>query len=134
MESVVCNHTEDMIFSGASNGKIFIVDLTERAIALTTAHSQIATLGVDGETILSASAMSNGNRKSYMTLEGHTSAVTALAMSVDNTTLVSTSSDCSIRVWDIITKQCLRESKPFVKSPLSNVSISIFFTLYSTFN
>ena len=125
LESVICNCTEDTIFAGASNGKILIVDLTERAIALTAAHSQIVSLGTDGVGAISASMSSLEKKKGYMSLEGHTRAVTALAVSIDNTTLVSASLDCSIRVWDTITRQCLRESKPFNKSPLSNVSVFV---------
>ena len=86
------------------------------------AHSQIASVGIEGISAISASDSFHENKKGYMSLEGHTSAVTALAMSIDNTTLVSASSDCSVRIWDTITRQCLRESKPFHKSPLSNVS------------
>ena len=121
LESILCNCSEDMMFAGASNGKIFIVDLAERAVALSAAHSQIASVGTDGVGVLSA-INSRENTKGHMCLEGHTSSVTSLAISIDNTTLVSASSDCSIRIWDTITRQCLRESKPFHKSPLSNVS------------
>ena len=41
-------------------------------------------------------------------LEGHTSAVNALAMSVDQRTLVSGSDDKTVRIWDLVAGQELR--------------------------
>jgi len=56
---------------------------------------------------------------------GHSKAVTGLAMSQDNSTLVSSSCDGSLRVWNVWTRQCLRESKPLHKAAISNMLVRI---------
>jgi WD40 repeat protein len=53
-------------------------------------------------------------------LTGHTRAVSTLSCSIDNNTLISSSQDGSLRVWDIDSRQCLREVKPLNKTSLSN--------------
>ena len=54
---------------------------------------------------------------------GHSKAITGLAVSQDNSTLVSSSSDGSLRVWNVWTRQCLRESKPLNKAAISNMLV-----------
>ena len=110
-----------MIFVGTSIGKIFVVDLSERAISLSAAHAETFTLGD------SFKRGSLNKSQQYMTIAGHSSAVTSLVVSVDNLTLVSVSSDCTMKIWDVVTRQCIRESKPFVKLSLSNVSFRLHF-------
>lgn len=52
------------------------------------------------------------------TLEGHTRTVTAVAFSKNRTTLASGSDDCTVRLWDPTTGQCLQtlEGIPAVTS------------------
>ena len=112
--AITSTPNEDMLFVGASSGKIFIIDLTERAITLSASHAVISKVG---------HAFSRNNcLDGQMSLDGHSSSITALSSSQDNKTLVSVSSDGSMRVWDVTTRQCLRESFPFKKNSLSNVS------------
>ena len=56
-------------------------------------------------------------------MTGHTRSVTSLACSRDNIRLVSVAEDGSLRVWDMWTKQCLREIKPLNKTALTNVMV-----------
>ena len=61
---------------------------------------------------------------------GHSKAVTGLAMSQDNSTLVSSSCDGSLRVWNVWTRQCLRESKPLHKAAISNMLVRMGVCMY----
>jgi WD40 repeat protein len=42
LESVTCNPTQDLICAGASNGSVFLVDLTSTAVAVTAAHAHVS--------------------------------------------------------------------------------------------
>ncbi len=165
LESLVLNPGEDLLCVGATNGTIFLVDLGVTAIGVSASHSQIGYLdGGDGSksymSALSgvsgskAAASSNGavvGRPAANTvsagglpagasiLEGHTKSVTALCFSVDNTTLVSTSEDGTVRFWDAWTRQCVRECKPLNKCSITNAIVSCYavvpicFDLHSRF-
>jgi pre-rRNA-processing protein IPI3 len=100
LESVACRPAGDLAFAGSSGGAIYVVDLSAAAAGISAA----------------ASADAGAAR----VLEGHTRAVTALACSLDNVTLVSASEDGSLRVWDMVTRQCLREVQPLNKTALTN--------------
>ena len=56
---------------------------------------------------------------------GHSKAITGLAMSQDNRTLMSSSCDGSLRVWNVWMRQCLRKSKPLHKAAISNMLVRI---------
>ena len=99
LESVACRPAGDLAFAGSSGGTIYVVDLSAAAAGISAANA--------------GSPVARG-------LEGHTRAVTALACSLDNVTLVSASEDGSLRVWDVVTRQCLREVQPLNKTALTN--------------
>ena len=99
LESVVCSPTSDLAFAGASNGVIYVVDMSVAAIGISAANATVNSgqgLGGRGDM---AGVSGNG------VLEGHTRAVTSLVCSLDNTSLVSASEDGSVRVWDMWTRQ-----------------------------
>jgi len=100
LESVACRPAGDLAFAGSSGGAIYVVDLSAAAAGI--------------------SAAANADAGAARVLEGHTRAVTALACSLDNVTLVSASEDGSLRVWDMVTRQCLREVQPLNKTALTN--------------
>ena len=124
MESLACNRTEDLVFLGATNGQILIVDLSVAAAGMTAAHAQVV-VSHDTQTRplagASGSVYATRRDKPHAVLDGHTRSVTALACSVDNCTLVSGSEDGSVRVWDMWTRQCLRESKPLHKAGITSL-------------
>eukprot|EP01034_Spumella_vulgaris_P024803 gene24803-31184_t len=71
-----------------------------------------------------ASAVSTGGLPvGASILEGHTKSVTALCFSVDNTTLISTSEDGTVRFWDVWTRQCVRECRPLNKCGITNALV-----------
>jgi WD40 repeat protein len=65
-----------------------------------------------------------------MVMEGHTKTVTSLSCSADNCFMVSVSDDGSMRVWDIWTRQCVREVKPMNKTAISNSLVRNYILLY----
>ena len=134
LESVCSSRTWDILFLGSSSGQIFVLDLSTAAVGLSAAHAQVLSTslapksqmgllaGLDTTFSASASASAgDGSSGSYPSLEGHSRAVTALACSVDNCTLISGSEDGSVRVWDLWTRQCLRESKPLHKAAVTSL-------------
>lgn len=118
LESVTMNSTEDFIFVGSSFGNIYISSMSVSAIALSAATAQV--FHSQGE------ILKNNNSDSQLTvLEGHTKAVTSLSCSLDGVTLVSASEDGSLRFWNIWTKQCIREIKPFNGAPVTVAMVSV---------
>ena len=57
-------------------------------------------------------------------LSGHSKAVTGLVLTMDDRSLVSGSEDGSLRVWDTLSRQCLRQITPLKKHPLTNLQVS----------
>lgn len=58
-------------------------------------------------------------------LEGHSKAVTSVNFSRDNSSLVSASADGTVRVWNVWTRQCLREYAPLNKHGITNAMVSM---------
>lgn len=117
ISAVVCSVGEDVLFAGSSDGKIFIVDLNERAVAVSAAHAEIACFGIS--TYQSSASRNEG----FMTIDAHNGPITSLAVSTDCVTLISTATDGTFKLWDTLTRQCLRESKPIGKAVLTNVMV-----------
>jgi pre-rRNA-processing protein IPI3 len=116
LESICVSHMEDYLIAGSSSGHIFAIDLSVNAIAMSAAKSMI---------ISSTSSLPYkpaNETKSMTVLEGHSKAVTSLVMSADDLSLVSSSLDGSIRIWNIWTRQCVKELKPFPGgAPVTNL-------------
>lgn len=103
---LVCamNHTEDTLLAGGENGTIYAVDMHATAVAASLAHTR-----VHGK---SEGFLSSVGQPNMHALTGHEGAVTSLAVSSDNITCVSGSSDATVRVWDLETRQCVNVAKP----------------------
>nr|XP_050031371.1 WD repeat-containing protein 18-like [Dermacentor andersoni] len=80
LTAVVTDPAEDRIFAGSGTGKIFEVALYK---------------------------WNTGNKRPEATFVGHEGKVTCLATSLDGQLLVSGSEDCTARVWDVASKQCI---------------------------
>lgn len=127
LESLTINPTQDFCFLGSSNGSIYVIDLSIAAshvCHVTLKNHQNNNLRVSSDPT-SSSSSSGSHKAELMTLAGHTKAITGLQASRDNATLVSASEDGSIRLWDIWTGQCIKESRPLNKAPITNMKVCI---------
>lgn len=116
LESLACNPTQDLVCAGASNGSVYIIDMTSTAIAVTAAHAHVSHH-------LGGAAAGAGLPAGTSVLEGHSKAVTGLAFSRDNSSLTSASMDGTVRVWNVWTRQCLREYSPLAKHGITNAKV-----------
>ncbi len=151
LESITCNPGEDVLCIGSTNGTIFVIDLTVTAIGISASQSQIGYLGENASSGKSAtqpvaskfatgsttSAVQNlvasrvdnnslstsGLPRGTSVLEGHTKTVSSLSFSMDNSTLISASEDGTLRMWDVWTRQCIRECKPLSKFSITNCMV-----------
>lgn len=138
LTSCTSNHTMDVVYLGSASGRIYIMDLSVTAVALSAAHAKVihADTGVSsslnstsftgdgssggGSTSKNTHTLQEGN---YSILIGHDKAVTSLVLARDNYTLVSVSMDGTVKIWNTISRQCLKEINPYNKAPLSNVML-----------
>ena len=88
LESIACNATCDLVFLGASSGRIFMESLSASAL--------LKMRGDGGE---------DGEKSVFL---GHERAVTSLALTKNGKLLLSGSEDGSVRIWDVGTRQCLK--------------------------
>lgn len=63
------------------------------------------------------------DKESGVKFVGHTKAVTALSVSLFGDTLVSGSTDCTVRIWHISSRQCVRTIQ--LKEPVINMFLSL---------
>ncbi|KAL4196119.1 hypothetical protein AMTRI_Chr04g181740 [Amborella trichopoda] len=99
INSVQLDAGEYALYAGSRDGKIYVADLN-------SGHSSHSIYGAD---IVCA-------------LSDHSKAVTSLAFSMDGFSLVSGSEDGTVRVWDVVSSQCIRIFK-HGKGPINNVLI-----------
>ena len=128
------NHTFDILYVGSSSGQVYILDLSATAVSLTAAHSNIVNTST-GVTSSHAGNV-NGEKNSryshslqegnYSILIGHDKAVTSLSLAQDNYTLVTASLDGTVKIWNTISRQCIKDIDPFSKSPLSNIMVCMY--------
>ena len=116
LECITCNHTLDYYFCGSSDGTIFILDVSVAAMNVSAAHALLVKRG-------EALNQNRENASSISSMSGHSRAVTGLEMSLDNRTLVSISEDGSLRLWDSLSRQCVKELYPLNKNPLTNLKV-----------
>eukprot|EP01038_Epipyxis_sp_PR26KG_P009121 gene9121-12302_t len=121
LESIVCNPTEDMLCVGSVNGSIYIVDLSITAISITASSSKIVLSS--GSSILNHVQDRSLLPPGTIELSGHSKCVTSLSFSSDNVTLVSGSEDGTVKMWNIWTRQCLKECRPMNKFGITNIMI-----------
>ncbi|XP_046843725.1 WD repeat-containing protein 18-like [Xenia sp. Carnegie-2017] len=84
--SVIMDAAEYRLFAGGFNGKIYATNLFSQAFVR-------AGLSEHNET---------------QCFVGHSMQVTSISVSMDGLTLLSGSKDCTARVWDVPSRQCLR--------------------------
>lgn len=118
-ECMATNPMGDFIAIGSTSGAIYALDSTllAHSIHATSTRKESITSKILGKEQGSSEAI-------YSTLEGHSRKITGLSFSMDNCTMVSGSEDGSVRVWDIWTKQCVREFKPLNKCGISSILVS----------
>lgn len=100
--SLIVNSVETAVYIGTTMGPIRMFDLTSpprtRECFITDKESGVKFIG-------------------------HTKAVTALNVSIFGDTLVSGSTDCTVRTWHIASRQCLRTIQ--LKEPVINMFLTL---------
>lgn len=91
--SVTMNMAENRLYAGGTSGKIYVMDLSQGSTKKTAKDP-------DGN-------KTNSDKSKFYFL-GHTKRVTCLSVSASGQFLVSGSDDCTIKVWNTSTGQCLR--------------------------
>eukprot|EP00607_Mallomonas_marina_P004951 CAMPEP_0182439468 /NCGR_PEP_ID=MMETSP1167-20130531/86463_1 /TAXON_ID=2988 /ORGANISM="Mallomonas Sp, Strain CCMP3275" /LENGTH=435 /DNA_ID=CAMNT_0024633189 /DNA_START=441 /DNA_END=1748 /DNA_ORIENTATION=- len=119
LEALAVNTSEDMAFAGSSSGLIYLIDLSAVASHVSKAHKTCSSSVQCSPTQSSPPSLPEG----VSALEGHTARVSSLSTSIDNNLLVSASVDGTVCVWDVWSRQCLRDLSPLNKSPLSCVLV-----------
>lgn len=112
IEAVTANANMDFIFGGSSSGVIYRLSFS----TFSHSYNQQAKLGL----ILDNNKSGEGQHIKSMI--GHTSNITCLQCSIENN-LISSSLDGSIRIWNIISGQCLKEMKPFQKKAITDFTL-----------
>ena len=122
LESITVNPTHDFCFLGTTSGAIYTISMSIAAMNVTTHQSNpVTTTSAISMPTSQSSSNSSTNINNVQSLDqsqtdttpntvvrtlfGHSRIVTSLSMSLDNSTLVSTSDDGSVRFWDIWTGQ-----------------------------
>ena len=114
IEAVTANSNMDFIFGGSSSGVIYRLNFS----TFSHSYNQQAKLGLMLDT------NKNGDSHNIKSMIGHTSNITCLQCSIENN-LISSSLDGSIRIWNIISGQCLKEMKPFQKKAITDFTLII---------
>ena len=96
------------------------IDPGEHAVYAGSAHGTIFDLSLVGNNSSSGNgALTDG--QGWTPMEGHTQAVTCLAVSNDAGYLVSGSEDSSVNIWDLRSRQPVRTLTGASKGPVSSV-------------
>lgn len=110
LSSITCNITADHAFVGGSNGRIYIVDLSLTAATKMAPHAHMTTTTSIMTTLQKVvHGPAPVEAESTSVLDAHSKAVTTLSMSSDGKHLISASEDCAVKVWDVVSHQCLQE-------------------------
>ncbi|XP_024515322.1 protein ROOT INITIATION DEFECTIVE 3 [Selaginella moellendorffii] len=102
INAVALDPGEYALYAGGVDGRIFITALNFGVPSGSGLHSADGLLGADGI--------------------GHSRAITALAFSMDGVSLVSGSEDCTVRLWDTVSRQVLRTFS-HSKGPVSSLLV-----------
>lgn len=120
LESVVCTTTGDYAFVGASNGSIFVINMSLTAAAKhapqasysstsNSTSSKLHASGLHGSISGSGRELESQLNSANNRMDGHTKAVVSLALTDDDTHLISGGDDACARVWDVRSLQCMHE-------------------------
>lgn len=128
IESVVGNLSSDRICCGSSNGSIYMIDLNSKAVSISMAHAKLINQNCIN--------MSTGNNSQENVacisgiLEGHSKTITSLCFSSDNITLISSSLDGSLRLWNTLTRQCIGEYNTINKHGITNTLVCMLYSIF----
>lgn len=114
---LIVNSTFDMCFIGTSDGQILIVDLSIAAIQISAAHATLLRHDYSINKI-------DITQSPISMLVAHTRCVCGISMSLDNRTLVTGSEDGSVKIWDTLSRQCIKELTPMHKNPITNIKVT----------
>jgi pre-rRNA-processing protein IPI3 len=109
----ILNATEQSVFCGSSNGSIYQTDLYPYTPQYVNSSSGTKNMSLE--------------YKDDQIFKGHTDSITGIAITDDNTKLISCSKDGTSIVWDIKTKQVLHIFKKHsgtVPQPITNVIVT----------
>jgi pre-rRNA-processing protein IPI3 len=97
---------EHRLFMGCGDGKIYVLDLNAAASSLTAATARL----VRSNVVVGNSNTSPWDREAFMpnAFEGHEAPVVTLQVSSCGGFLISGCDKGSVRVWDSVSRQCLR--------------------------
>lgn len=98
-----------------------IVDSAETAVYIGTTLGPIRSFDLTSPPRTRECYLSD--KESGVKFIGHSKAVTALNVSLFGDTLVSGSTDCTVRTWHVASRQCLRTIQ--LKEPVINVFLSL---------
>jgi WD40 repeat protein len=135
LEAITSNYNLNALVAGSMDGSLFFVDIS--LTRFPSASQEMIVSG--GERREQQQMMNTTNEENEQDGDGssnnnprlpeginrikkaHSSRVTALAVLPDNITLVSTSSDGTLKMWHLLSRQLLKELVPFQRhSPISN--------------
>ena len=94
---------ENGIYVGSEDGRIFAINLFELGDSSAEILAGFDDAANDGD--------AEKAKKNVRPFRGHTQRITSLAFSTEETLLVSSSLDHSVKVWEIHSGQCLRTMK-----------------------
>uniref|UniRef100_H2ZBH2 Uncharacterized protein n=1 Tax=Ciona savignyi TaxID=51511 RepID=H2ZBH2_CIOSA len=95
--SLAVDSVDFYLYAGGFNGRIYSVDLTASAKKLQRQNNK----SINFET-------ENSDDTSVQPIQGHTRTVTCLTRNTDCSLVVSGSLDGEVKVWDVLSGQCLR--------------------------
>jgi WD40 repeat protein len=135
LEAITSNYNLNALVAGSMEGSLFFVDISlTRFPSSSSSQEMIVSEGERREPQQQPMMMSTINEENEQDgnnprlpeginriKKAHSSRVTALAVLPDNITLVSTSSDGTLKMWNLLSRQLLKELVPFQRhSPISN--------------
>ncbi|RIA98137.1 WD40-repeat-containing domain protein [Glomus cerebriforme] len=121
---IIVDPAERMFFGGGNDNLIYQVYLyrkqENRGYSATNSNEEIIAVGGTGsiEDVCEISS-SKDNRKGNV-FKGHSSSITTLALSYDATLLLSGSQDGTLMIWDITSKQMIKNFSHY-KGPITNL-------------
>jgi len=113
---------EHSVYVGSSTGTIYDISLVGDAVASTVPGGH----GVDSVTAIAstaAAAATEEAQREYVSMRGHSQSVTCLTLNGTASMLLSGSEDSSVMVWDLQSRQPIRNFSSPVKGPVSGVLV-----------
>ncbi|PKY38151.1 WD40 repeat-like protein [Rhizophagus irregularis] len=121
---LIADPAERMFFGGGNDNLIYQIYLytkqENRGYSMTNSREEVIAVGGTASIVdVCEIASSKDNRKGNL-FKGHSSSVTSLALSYDATLLLSGSQDGTLIIWDIMSKQMIKNFSHY-KGPIVNL-------------